>query len=300
MMQPEIEKSQPRALHPEAMPADEIRRSIVELLNQMRDRLSLRQSADPEAWHEIVHQTRVDSKRLRALWRLLKPGLKAADYRRLEKLSKAVASPLGFSRDAQVMQETLSRLATGNLSAAGFRRLQTGLESLAQSGQVADDSVLQDVEQVLIQLEHAVCSAALRRIRPKHIRQGLMQTCRRGEKLARAALAHHAMEPLHRWRKWAKILQFESDWLLDSNSPDWLAQLKSLGSVLGWLHDLDVLADTLSAARGEFWQADLESLSEQIATARTRALGEIDALAIEIYAKKANKRAKQLYEGWQY
>jgi CHAD domain-containing protein len=300
MMQPEIEKSQPRALRPKAVLADEIRRSTVELLNQMRSRLSLRHDANPESWHEIVHQTRVDSKRLRALWRLLKPGLRAADYRRLEKLSKTVASPLGFSRDAHVMQETLTRLATGNLPAEGFRRLQTGLESLAQSGQATDDSVLQEVEWALIQLERAVCNAQLGRVRPKHIRQGLMQICLRGERLAHAALTDHAMEPLHRWRKWVKILLFETEWLLDSNRPVWVVQLKPLGSMLGWLHDLDVLADTLNSARGRFWQADLESLSQQIATARARAIDEIDALAVEIYAKKAKKQAKQLYESWQY
>jgi CHAD domain-containing protein len=108
------------------------------------------------------------------------------------------------------------------------------------------------------------------------------------------------MEPMHRWRKWVKLLLFQSGWLLDETAPKWISQVKALGSALGRLHDLDVLAVQMEEARACFWQEDLDQVSTGIKAARLNALGEIDVLTDEIYAKRARKRAKQLYRRWKH
>ncbi|MET4000561.1 CHAD domain-containing protein [Marinobacterium sp. MBR-109] len=298
-MEPEIEKSRQRLLD-SSQPLDvEIRCSALQLLANMRDRLALRADADTESLTEIVHQTRVDSKRLRALWRLLKPGLKTVDYRRLERLSKGLAKPLASSRDAQVMQETLDWVSA-DLAPDVRQRLLPGLAQVLEQGMAADEPALLQVVQSLLRLEQAVVTAELGSIRKRHLHKGLKQTCRKGSNIAHEALQKHAMEPMHRWRKWVKLLLFQSGWLLDEAAPKWTPRLKTLGSALGRLHDLDVLAEQMQSARACFWQQDLDQVNTGIEAARQKALAEIDALAEGVYAKGASKRAKQLYRRWQH
>lgn len=297
-MQPEIEKSRQRLLE-SSQPLDvEIRCSALQLLTNMRDRLALRADADTESLNEIVHQTRVDSKRLRALWRLLKPGLKTTDYSRLERLSKGLAKPLASSRDAQVMKETLDWVSA-DLTPDVRQRLLPGLVQVLGHVTVNEPALLQ-VVQTLLRLEQAIVAVDLSSMSKRHLHKGLKQTCRKGSSLAHEALQKHAMEPMHRWRKWVKLLLFQSGWLLDETAPKWISQVKALGSALGRLHDLDVLAVQMEEARACFWQEDLDQVSTGIKAARLNALGEIDVLTDEIYAKRARKRAKQLYRRWKH
>jgi|GEM_PF-1515250 len=297
-MKPEIAKSRQRVLDANPPLGDEIKRSALQLLTDMRDRLALRTDADADALVEIVHQTRVDSKRLRALWRLLKPGLEAGDYRRLEQLSKGLAKPLATSRDAQVMQETLAWVSA-DFAEEVRQRLLSGLAQLLEPQTKVEEPALTQVAQALLRLEQAVETIELSPIRYRHLRKGLKQTCRKGEYFAEKALQQHAMEPMHRWRKWAKLLQFQSSWLLDQSALDWLQPLKALGSALGKLHDLDVLAERMEGARDRLWQQDLEHLRAGIEAARQQKLVEIDRLAGDVYAEGARKRAKQVYRCWE-
>jgi len=298
-MKPEIAKSQQRLLCSHQALAIEIHRSAAQLLIDMRERLRLKTQADHESVSEIVHQTRVDSKRLRALWRMIKPGLSKLDYRALEQLSKAVAKPLGACRDAQVMQETLVSVLTG-LSPETRDRLQQGLLQLLGDASVVGHAPLSEVLQSLDQLEKALSGMRLKTLHKCDVRKGLQQACKKGEELAHDALKHHAMEPMHQWRKWVKLLLFQSGWLLDEKAPNWVPKLKELGSTLGRLHDLDVLAMRIEEGRAAFWQQDLEVLNTRISVSRGATLAEIHALAEDVYAKGAGKRAKQLYRKWKH
>jgi len=296
-MKPEIRKSCPQPLCAAGVLPDEIRSSVLHLLAQVGDRLALYDTADANAVAEIVHQTRVDSKRLRALWQLIRPGLKRTDFRELERLSRGLARPLASSRDAQVMQETLTWVSR-DLEAGVRARLQAGLSALLADEVETHVLSLPQVMVTLQQLETRVMAVALEGVRRRHLRRGLEKTCRKGESLATAALRHYSMEPLHGWRRWIKLLLFQSDWLLGESAPEWVPWLKVLGGDLGRLHDLDVLAARVQAARGDFWLADLEMLNQGISGSRRDTLAGVETLAAQLYARGGRKRARQLYRCW--
>jgi len=296
-MKPEIRKSCPQSLCAARVLPDEIRSGVSQLLAQVGGRLALYDTADADTVAEIVHQTRVDSKRLRALWQLIRPGLKRSDFQELERLSRGLARPLASSRDAQVMQETLTWVSQ-DLDDGVRIRLQAGLSALLAAEVKTHASSLPQVVATLRQLETQVMDVALERVRRRHLRRGLEKTCRKGESLSITALRHYSMASLHGWRKWIKLLLFQSDWLRGKSAPEWVPWLKVLGGDLGRLHDLDVLAKRVQAARGSFWLADLEMLNQGIRGARRDTLVGIETLAAQLYAKSGRKRARQLYRCW--
>ena len=296
-MKPEIVKSTLRPMNTTGALPEEVRASARHLLAQVRDRLALYDTADEAAVLEIVHQTRVDSKRLCALWQLLRPGLKKSDFRTLERLSRGLARPLGSSRDAQVMQETLAWVGRG-LDAGVCARLQTGLAALLADEAKAHVSSLPRVMDSLQRLETRVLAADLEGLRRRHLRQGLEKACCKGETLAGEALGSYAMTPLHGWRKWIKLLLYQSGWLLGNQSPEWVSWLKVLGSDLGRLHDLDVLGERVERARDQFWQGDMQQLLERLGQARQEILHETEEVAARLYTKNGKKRARQLYRHW--
>lgn len=296
-MKPEIGKSALRPLSTTGALPEEIRASAIQLLDQVRERLALYDSADEAAVVEIVHQTRVDSKRLCALWQLLRPGLKKSDFRTLERLSRGLAKPLGSSRDAQVMQETLAWISR-ELDAEVYARLQAGLSALLADEAGAHVASLPQVMDSLQRLEKRVQAADLEKLRRRHLRQGLEKACCKGERLGGEALESYAMIPLHGWRKWIKLLLYQSGWLLGDRAPEWVSWLKVLGSDLGRLHDLDVLGYRVEQARDQFWQADMQQLMEVLGQARQKILHETEVKATRLYAKTGRKRARQLYRHW--
>lgn len=298
-MKPDIAKSRQRLLRSHQTLAIEIHRSAQHLLADMRDRLALQSVADHESLSEIVHQTRVDSKRLRALWRLIKPGLATSDYRSLEQLSKGLAKPLGVHRDAQVMQETLASVSIDLPPEIGDR-LQQGLWQRLEDASAVNRTSLSEVMQSLDQLHGTLSELNLQTLCKRDLRKGLKKSCRKGERLAHEALKHHAMEPMHRWRKWVKLLLFQSDWLLDEDAPKWIPRLKGLGSALGQLHDLDVLTIRLEEDEEAFEREDLERLRARISVSRDTLLTQIHDLADEVYMRGAGRRARQLYRRWQH
>lgn len=296
-MDQRVEKSRQRLLRADKSVATEVCRSASQLLADMNIRLQVRLDLNAGERAEIVHQTRVDSKRLRALWQLIRPGLDASDYAFLDGLSRQLAKPLASSRDAHVMGATLAGLSSA-LEPGSRVRVRQGLIRLLSPNTEVDEMALIQVSRVLKQLQAELSRVSMRQLRRRDIRKGLQQTSAARAKLARTALNHHAMEPMHRWRRWVKLSLFQSDWLLDQKKPDEVSLLKSLGSELGRLHDLDMLAQHVQKDRMYFWQEDLEQLLTVVAATRAGVLCEIDALAGKTDVRDVRKQAKQLYRLW--
>ncbi len=282
-------KSRPRPLSADAtgLAVQMIARDLV---GQGCNRLRLAVGGQEPDLEEVVHQTRVDMKRLRALWYLIQPGLLDEPGQCLHLASRELAQGLGGTRDRQVMQATLAAVAAA-LPAEVVRRL-AGALSDATAAQAPELELALERYRQLKRLLEEVEFASVRRA---HIRQGLEQSFGKGLKGYRRSRQGDDMDALHRWRKWAKVLLYQLEWL--NLSPRWASALKPLGSCLGDIHDLDVLAGQLRLAGVA--ADDLALLEPVLAQARQRPVEQALQLGRRAYAcKSPARRCRRLYQRW--
>ncbi len=267
-----------------------------DLVGQGHRRLRSSVGGGEQDLEEVVHQTRVDMKRLRALWYLIRPGLADEPGERLHRACRELAQGLGSTRDRQVMQTTLASLAQ-SLPAEVARHLTAALVDTTTAP--APLPVLElELEQALEryrQLEQLLAEVEFATVRRVHIRQGLEQSFGKGVSGYRRSRKGDDMEALHRWRKWAKVLLYQLEWL--DLSPGWTSVLKPLGSCLGDIHDLDVLAGQLRLAGVA--ADDLALLEPVLAQTRQQRVERALHLGQRAYeCKSPARRCRRLYQRW--
>lgn len=271
---------------------DEVQRSVMDLLSQTRQRIELGFQLDSAEQDEVVHQTRVDMKRLRALWYLVRPGLNKASVKRLHSSARDVAGALSGQRDHAVMLETLDSLDI-ELPEASYRDM---VAMLGEQFRPADNRAvpLDEALALLDRLQAEVESVDWPLLKRDHLLQGLIRTGVKGEDLGRLALQQADVEALHRWRKWVKAWMYQLNWLQPEMDKRWMLRLKPLGSALGRIHDLDVLVDALRPLETQVPQ----TLSRAIIEEREALLEQVSADAQQVYAKRARRRARKVFRRW--
>lgn len=285
-------KSTSRPLLPDTTGC-EVRASALSLIEQGQARLRQALDGCEQDWEEVVHQTRVDMKRLRALWYLAQPGLSGKGAVRLHDSSRELARQLGGSRDRQVMHATLLIYA-GALPDDVSRRLLAGLQSTAAVG--VEASLLEQADAAYRQLERLLNEVPFSGVRRRHIRHALDVSFGKGQLWYRHAGENDGnSEALHRWRKWSKVLLYQLEWL--GLSPDWGAVLKPLGSGLGDIHDLDVLVSWLHEF--DIRSADQVLLESLLAADRQQRVRQVLRQGRVVYAiNHSRRRSRRLYRRW--
>ncbi len=246
---------------------------------------------------QSVHAARKSVKKLRALIRLVRPGLAAfkAENRALRDIGRRL-SPL---RDASVAAGLFDRLAAAEaLPPAERQALAAALQDrVAVPGDAAD------------RLQAALADCAALRLRAKHwklaghgfraLAGGLEACCDASRKAMAVALDVRSGPAVHDWRKRVKDQWYHARLL----APIWpeamaarIAAAGRLGEMLGEHQDLVVLAGHLAEVRPE------ASAARIIARARHRCAGilaEAEPLARRIDAEPGAALAARWAVWWQ-
>lgn len=206
---------------------------------------------------ETIHESRKALKRLKALFKLARPALAAADYKREYRVVRDVGRSLSGARDLEVMPLTLAALSTvlteqsGTDSADAVKAVEAAISRAASAVASGDDG--SDARTLAIQSAAATIKSARRRWSRLQLADDSFEALAVGAAggLVELRAQHeHAVESgedeaYHDWRKSAQLhwrhLRLLTDlWpgLLSAR----LAATKALADVLGHDHDLSILA----------------------------------------------------------
>jgi hypothetical protein len=251
-----------------------------------------------------IHDARRCLKRLRALLRLVRPGLAGTTYRREAERLAGIGRMLAGVRDRHVMQQTLGRLE------ARFGTLPDGradhLRKLLAQGRTAKGRAGQDARrQALSRLEQArrlFHGKAVGAIELEHVAEGLETTYRKARKAFRHAYQEPTDEAFHAFRK-----QVQQHWrhmsLVSRAWPEALSarasEARELSRLLGEDHDLAVLlafAGTQADKRLE--PGDLEALVALCRTCQGELRAEVRPRAERLFAERPDDLKERLRLYW--
>ncbi len=244
----------------------------------------------PQMDEDAVHDLRVLMKQLRGLVRLYRGDDAKPVIRTINVVLRDVAKVFSARRDALVLAETLEQVARRS-----NRRVASELQQILRE-------VTQQVADVQPVLEPLALVTELQRVRAlwhQHLQQpdseflldALARSYRRNRREGRAALRQRDTHALHDWRKRVKYFGYQLGVLEVQDA--WLQQQKEmvrrLGSLLGKVHDLDVLDDYL-------WSRDRVdvNLLGQLGKRRARLVKQIRALYRRIFAHPAKRFRRKL------
>lgn len=193
-----------------------------------------------------VHELRRIFKRLRSLWRLVRPFAAGKNLaKKADKSLRAAARLLSRHRDSHIVRKTLRRIernAKTDSERKAVDRIVKALKTLI-SQKVAPrlpairwDKISKTLQQEAERWE------TLQEQGENDWRNGVAQTYRKARRLAGNAFADNRPETFHSWRKWIKYLSIqldalsENDLKVDSKLRKKIAQLAER---LGNYHDLD-------------------------------------------------------------
>ncbi|HKD57876.1 MAG TPA: CHAD domain-containing protein [Hyphomicrobiaceae bacterium] len=212
-----------------------------------------------------IHDARRCLKRLRALLRLIEPGLAEAQYRREAARLAGIGRLLSRARDLDVMRQTLGKLECrfDALPAGATDRLATFLAHSQDHASGPDGR-----RQALVRLEQSkrfFATKAAATIELGHVIEGLGRAYRKARKAFRQAYRAPHEEAFHACRKRVQ-LHWRHMALLSRGWPEALSarasEAKEVSRLLGEDHDYAVLL-ALARERGKsiLRAEDLEALT---------------------------------------
>jgi CHAD domain-containing protein len=210
----------------------------------------------PDQRDHGVHECRKGLKMLRALVRLVRPGMEAEDFRRWNRGLRDTGRLLSPARDRAALAECADFL----LQAAGEGEEREAL-ALLREGLSGDGAVAADdggTGEALPRLAEITAWLGTPLLRGKWKEEevlfdGLRRSYRNGLAARREAEASGGGEAAHEWRKRAKDLRYQI-MLLRGAWPEWCgaqeAELHRLTDALGRLHDCEALRAAAAGAAG--------------------------------------------------
>lgn len=208
--------------------------------------------------HEDVHAARKSIRRLRALLALLEDtGLELGPC---DQHLRELGDGLSALRDAHVVVAT-ARSLSGKDAGLPWGELVEVLRARRASlleASLAEDPGFQQRRQRVVGTAAAIDALSWDQVKRKHLRAALRRSQRRLTKAARRSDQSSDPEAAHRWRRKARRLRMQLEWMAGLGIPcettvgggatggDAKA-LHRLSNRLGRQQDLQVLADTLEA-----------------------------------------------------
>lgn len=273
---------------------EQIDRSIAEILDNELDR------------DEAVHQVRKRCKRIRGLFRLVRPHFDAfADE---NKFIRDAARDLSFVRDAQSTLDCFDDLMEHSREQTDVAAFVAIRASFAERRQqvVGDRADLDDKLDRFLDKMQAVRRRAVRwKLRDNGfsaVSDGLVQTFREGRKALRQLHQDPSDEKIHELRKRVKYHGCHAAWLRPiwpNLMNGWRHATDELAEALGDDHDLAVLNETLlnDTAR-VVSDSDRQVLVELIARRRGELQSAARPLAERLFAEKPSHLASRLGGYW--
>ena len=253
-----------------------------------------------------VHESRKAIKRLRALLRLIKPGMAKAAFRRDEARLKEIARLLSGVRDIQAMIETAAKLeaydpgvGAGPVGAAIEARLE---EECAAAEKRLKGGAISRVRKLLVEARKAFAGLTLKDDDFAVVAKTLESDYRKARRGFASAYRLGKSEAFHDWRKhvqrhWRQLVLVAPSWP-KALRPQ-VALARDLAEILGEDHDLSVLADRVRAdakhlGPGPQVRAYLELCQRRQAELRSLA----EPLGARLLAEKPSSLAARLTAYW--
>lgn len=254
---------------------------------------------------EAVHEARKSLKKTRSALRVVRPGLPKRVYRLENRTLRDAARLVSGARDADVMVETVEKLAdryVGRIPAGDFDGLLDHLRAESQASQ--GGAALGDGRTRAVAMLDAVAARIddwpLGEVDRMTVAAGIKLAYRRGRRAYACADAEPTVDHLHDWRKRVKDLWYHQRLIC----PAWPGVLEAqaeeahrLSEILGDDHDLAVLAGRFAedaAPPPPPAPVDPAPLLGLVARRRAELLGEARHLGSLIYAERPKAFAARI------
>ncbi len=193
-----------------------------------------------------VHELRRIFKRLRSLWRLVRPFAAGKSLaRESDKSLRGAGRLLSRHRDAHIVRKTLRRIERNAKTDSERKAIGRIIEALKTLISQKVATRLPDIRWGKISKtlqQEAERWRTLQEQGENDWRVGVVQTYRKGRRLASLAFADNRPETFHSWRKWVKYLSIQLDALSENGlkvDSKTLKKIAQLAERLGNYHDLD-------------------------------------------------------------
>ncbi len=220
-------------------------------LEQFQRAIALLESAPPD---QAVHETRKCLKRLRALLRLVRPGIGRHEFKICNGRLRDIARKLSGARDQVVMVAMMHQLAQQDPALQQTTdRLERSLIGAGAKRRSIGEAHLADVVGQLQEASTAWSRLALRQDNLSPMMRGLEHTYRRCRRAYAEAIASGEAAAYHEWRKtvqqhWRHMRLLEAGWPAYFQARAELTQ--ELSELLGVSQDLSVLIDYVDQSVG--------------------------------------------------
>ena len=252
-----------------------------------------------------VHEARKNLKKLRALFRLVRPATGNAFYQRENAALRKVAQTMSPIRDAQVRVQTIDKLIASSRTRcppAALARVRAAM--VARMDQVLDEGEKADwCNKAAAQLEQELCrlpEVPVKKLEADTLRRGLKAGCKRARRALKVVCRDGTDENVHELRKAVKALWYDLCLLAGNRPPAIKKSIKAmsdLGEKLGNDHDLAMLL----AARADNplpRRTDWETLETTIARRRPPLQRAAFRLATKALARKPGEFADFVLDRW--
>lgn len=258
---------------------------------------------------DAVHAVRKEIKKLRALLRLMRLGMRRGDFRAAMCDLKEAAWQFGPARDAHVTFQALGLVLEhfkGQLGPRPFVDFRPALRRVCQEEEkrLRRKRLAARVGRLLRRARKRIEAVSLREEGWPVLGSGVKRSYRNGRKAWQQALAEPTPENLHEWRKQAKELAYQ----LRLFCPIWPEQLdavqrelKMLGESLGDDHDLLMLVEAVkNNCTADVPANELEALCALIAQRQDELRCQAFALGARFYSEKPSTFCQRLGDYWHF
>ena len=292
-------------LEPSEAISDGLRRCAREQLDGAIERLTVEIEDD---FVEAVHGARKSLKKERSLLRLGRGTLKTGERRRENAVFRSAGQGLSDVRDADVMIETLDKLAAHYGNDAPRATLMTLRAHLQEerAGTRGEEQRSAGTEEIVSELQAArdrIDDWTMRRDGWSAVEQGLQRTYRDGRIARRRAKSKPTTENLHEWRKRCKDLWYQLRLLAPISARvmhGHIDDAHQLSDLLGDAHDLAVLRERLVGISND-GAANIDALNVLIEHRRRELQVEALATGARMYAeppKQFTRRMRSYWKSW--
>jgi hypothetical protein len=279
--------------------ADGLRRIGLEQLDMAAAKLA--GNGDPAT---AIHDARRCLKRLRALLRLVRPGLAETTYRRETDRLAAIGRLLSGARDRHVMQQTLGKLESrfGPLPNAAGRRMRKLLAEGRISNQRTGAEARRQARSKLEQARRLFEGRSAQNITREHLAEGLEDAYRRARRAFRHAYEEASDEAFHAWRK-----RVQQHWrhlsLLSRGWPEAMSarasEAKELSRLLGEDHDFAVLLTFVRGrAADHLEEEDIKALVKHCRTCQDELRAEARLRGERLFAERPRELRERVDLYW--
>ena len=221
-----------------------------------------------------VHDIRVNLKRLRAMRHLSYFETGYFRFTVADTNLRDAGRLLSANRDQTVLRKTLKKLLGGADTKTQRRKVKSVLSHVkgnANEKNVTDKSIRNGLKRSVLSDQRDWRKLQRDLDKTENLLSGLARTYEQAKSLAERISRKDKPTTSHRWRKWCKYLCYQLLFLsyLDPDNQrnsERILDLKRLGSVLGWRHDIELLNQTLDKI------SELASMGEEVKVVKVLAI----------------------------